>query len=67
MQYALPTATWLDRFASKLGKLLPGMSLAEATKRAGETFAEANDLDPDEAAEIYALELPPAEPGAPGD
>ena len=67
MQQTLKKAEWLDRFASKIGKLLPSMTLDDATMRAEETFPNASDLSPEEAAEIYALELPPADPGAPGD
>lgn len=48
-------------------QVLPSMSLSEATTGAGETFADANDLDPESAAEIYALELPPSELGSPED
>jgi len=67
MQQTLTKVQWLDRFTSKLGKLLPSLSLADATKRAEETFSDTRDLEPEEAAEIYALELPPADPGEPGD
>jgi len=44
-----------------LGDDAMGLALAEAT------FPEASDLTPEEAAEIYALEEPPGDVGAPGD
>jgi len=37
------------------------------TWRANERYAEASDLDPEDAAEIYAAESMPEDPGAPGD
>ncbi len=41
--------------------------MLDAMARAENTFADASDLMPEEAAEIYALELPPNDPGTPGD
>ena len=63
----LPESLWIDAFANELGRLLPSMTAEEATQRARETWADASDLSPQEAAEIYAEELPPGAPGAPGD
>ena len=57
---------WLDRFASQVGALVHGVSPAEAWHYAEETFADAQDLTPEEAAEIFAHELPPLDASTPG-
>ena len=67
MEQILAKAQWLERFATQLLKLIPTMNIADARTRAGDTFGDANDLAPEEAAKIYVLELPPANPGTPGD
>jgi hypothetical protein len=56
---------WVDRFMNRISRLVPHMKPADAIAHATETYAEANDLEPEEAAEIYALECPPADCGAP--
>lgn len=61
-----PKAIWLDRFATRLGALLPALGPDEAWRWAEATFDDAADLDACEAAEIFAMELPPADVGAPG-
>lgn len=58
---------WVLRFAAHLHKIEPAVSGTVAAQIANDTFAEASDLSPEEAAEIYALEQPPADVGAPGD
>jgi len=58
---------WVDRFLSKLGMLVPGIHAAGANERALQAYAGATDLGPEEAAEMYALELPPGEPGGDGE
>jgi hypothetical protein len=63
----LTEAQWIDKFLSSLGPRLPDMRLAEATEWAQLMYAEASDLDPYEAAEIFALELPPRDAGTAGD
>lgn len=65
MQTPLTKAQWLDRFSLKLGKLFPGMSQFDAMMQAEQTFVDGSDLVPEEAAEIYALELPPDDSGTP--
>ena len=60
-----PTAAWLDRFTMRLGQLLPPLTIDEAARIALVTFPDADDLDPEEAAEIYALEPPDADAKAP--
>ena len=57
---------WVDRFLSRLGSLVPSIHPAGANERALLTYADAGDLGPEDAAEIYALELPPGEAGEPG-
>lgn len=56
---------WGDRFAGELGRLLPWLTADSAMTAATETYLDASDLDPREAAQIYAEELPPLEAGAP--
>lgn len=58
---------WCDRFASVLQEQIPAMSAEDAATRAGESWPDARDLSPDEAAWIYSAELPPRDVGAPGD
>jgi hypothetical protein len=58
----IPKDEWVPRFARKLRELQPkvagddamGLALAEAT------YLEAQDMTPEEAAEVYALEQPPS-------
>jgi hypothetical protein len=52
-------AEWVDRFLNRLGTIAPSVHSAGANERAFQTYADAGDLGPEEAAEIYALELPP--------
>ena len=56
---------WLDRFAARLGQLQPTLSPTLAWQHAESTFFGASDLQPEEAAEIFAQEQPPGELGAP--
>lgn len=43
------------------------MTPQDAYACAEETFPDAADLTPEEAAEIFALEMPPSEAGAPDE
>lgn len=52
---------WLDRFANRLGALLPGIDPHTASAHAESAFPDAADLTPEEAAEIFALEAPPSD------
>ena len=52
-------AEWVDRFLNRLGTIAPSVHAAGANERAIQTYTDAGDLGPEEAAEIYALELPP--------
>lgn len=56
-------ALWIDRFAARLGELQTTIGPDLACELAEATYADAFDLDPTEAAEIYALEEPPGEAG----
>lgn len=51
----------------RLGSLVPGIQLAGANEHALQSYTDAGDLDPEEAAEIYTFELPPGEAGASGE
>lgn len=64
---SVPEPAWLDRFANRLGVLLPAIDPQFASAAAEATFCDAADLTPEEAAEIFALEAPPVDPGATGD
>jgi len=64
---SVPRHLWLDRFATRLGVLLCGVTPADAWRYAEDTFDDAADLPPKEAATIFAEELPPLDVGAPGD
>lgn len=61
----LPPDLWIPRFADALRKLQPALAGADAMGIAAVQYDEASDLDPAEAAEIYALEEPPGDVGAP--
>ena len=61
----LPRPLWIDASSMRLGELLPALAPIEADAFASDTFDEAADLEPAEAAEIFANELPPGDPGAP--
>lgn len=67
MPHHLTEPQWVDRFLSRLGSLVPSIHAAGANERALQTYAYASDLGPEEAAEVYALELPPGEAGPPGE
>lgn len=58
-----PSALWVDRFAARLGELQNNIEPNLACELAEATYDEAFDLDPVEAAEIFALEQPPGEVG----
>lgn len=51
----------------RLGQLLPTMDPAEVAQRAEELRGDAYEFEPEDAAEIYALELPPLESGSISD
>jgi len=59
MFHRLTVSEWIDRFSNRLGSLLPAMDPTEVTRRAAEVQNDAYEYEPEEAAEVYALELPP--------
>ena len=63
----IPKDEWVPRFARALREQLPEVSGDEAMSLAlaEANFPEAQDLTPEEAVEIYLLEEPPADVGAP--
>lgn len=63
----IPKDEWVPRFARKLREQLPEVSGDEAMALAlaEATYPEADDLTPEEAVEIYLLEEPPGDVGAP--
>jgi hypothetical protein len=50
-------AAWLDRFITRLGHLLPTLSIERANDIAQSCYPYASDLPPDEAAQICAVEF----------
>lgn len=64
----IPKDEWVPRFARRLRELQPRATgdAAMAIALGEATFIEASDMDPEEAADVYALEQPPGEVAAPG-
>ena len=60
-----PSAAWLDRFTTRLSRLLPSLTIDEASGIALAVFPDGGNLDPEAAAEIYALEPPAADAASP--
>ena len=63
----LPRAIWIDRFVMRAGELVPGSSPQQIQQHVEGVYEYAGDMSPEEAAEIFALELPPDDDGAPGN
>src|SRR2546423_8564246 len=61
MVHRLTVAEWIDRFSNRLGALLQAMDPTDVARRAAKVEQDAYEYEPEEAAEIYALELPPLE------
>jgi len=59
-------ATWIERFAGRLMKLVPSKHPLDAVRMASETFAESSHLPPEDAAEICAVEPPSMDSASPG-
>ena len=57
-----PSAAWLDRFTTRLSQLLPSLTVDEASGIALARFADGGNLDPEEAAEVYAMDQLPGSP-----
>lgn len=58
-------ASWIERFAGRLMQLVPSKHPLDAVRSASESFADSSHLPPEAAAEIYAVEPPPMDSGAP--
>lgn len=61
----LAKPVWHDRFGARLMQLQPRMNAVTAAQHAVATYPDAADMEPEEAAEIFAAEEPPDEVGAP--
>ena len=61
---SLPKPVWHDRFGARLLQLQPRMNAVTAAEHAVVTYADAADMEPELAAEIFAAEEPPGEVGA---
>lgn len=61
----LAKPAWHDRFGARLMQLQPRMNAVTAAQHAVATYPDAADMEPEEAAEIFAAEEPPDEVGAP--
>jgi len=57
-----PSAAWLDRFTTRLSQLLPSLTVDEASGIALALFADGGNVDPEEAAEVYAVGRLPGSP-----
>ena len=57
-----PSAAWLDRFTTRLSQLLPSLTVDEASGIALALFVDRGNLDPEEAAEVYAMDQLPGSP-----
>ena len=51
-------ASWVESFATRLMQLRPGKAPLDAVRDATCVFEDSSYLHPEEAAEIYAQELP---------
>lgn len=48
-----PIASWIERFASRVIVLRPGVMPLEAVRRATEAWDTSSELPPEKAAEVY--------------
>jgi len=62
---AISKNEWTMRFAARLRRLQLNTAGVSANLAANQRYVEASDLDPEEAAEIYAAESMPEDPGSP--
>lgn len=53
---ACPKHEWLQRFGTRLLQLQPSLNAVLAAKHAVDTFHDAAHLDPERAAETFAIE-----------
>lgn len=59
----LSKPAWHDRFGARLMQLQPRMNAVTAAQHAVATYPDAANLEPEEAAKIFAAEEPPDEVG----
>ncbi len=60
----LPKPVWHDRFSVRLMQQRPRLSAVTAAEPAVVTYPDAADMEPEEAAGIFAAEEPPDEVGS---
>ena len=65
--HAISKNEWTMRFAARLRRIQMNAGGVSAHLIADQKYAEASDLEPEEAAEIYSSEVPPDDPGMPSD
>ena len=63
MARGLSQSQWVGRFVDKLASVQPGLESAEVLALIKTAYRDAGDLDPELAADVYALDLPPGEKG----
>jgi len=49
-----PHDEWVQRFAARFGELQPMVSAEQSSEVAAAAFANANDLEPEEAAQVFS-------------
>lgn len=54
-----PIASWIERFASRVIVLRPGVMPLEAVRHATEAWDTTSELPPEKAAETYLATTPP--------
>ena len=60
-----PRHIWLERFGARLMELHPAMSAITAAQHAVDSHPEAAELEPEQAAELFAAEPLPGVTNAP--
>jgi hypothetical protein len=55
MAHAHPSHVWLPRYTARLLKLVPGLTAHRAVEFALSAFPDTADLEPETAAEIFAV------------
>ena len=63
MARGLSQSQWVGRFVDKLACLQPDLDSTEVLALIKTAYRDAGDLDPELAADIYSLDLPPGEKG----
>ena len=63
----IPKAAWVLKFAAELHKAVPDMDTQTATHVATDSYDEYAHLTPEEAVELYVIDMPPNADDATGD